>query len=424
MSRVRETPRGQGGNRVVITGIGAVTAIGSGKDGLWHGILRNESGIRRVTHFDAAPFRSQVAGEVTNFDPLAHFNARQLKRLDRHAQFSLVAAKMALEDAGHALRPRDLRDDFGVSMGTALGGIALAEHQHELFLREGIRAVNPSLAFLVFGGAGSSHIAIEFGLAGPGNTNSNSCASGTIALGEAFRLIRDGRATAMLAGGAEAPLSPLTFGAFDTLRALSKHNGEPAHACRPFDARRDGFVMGEGAAVLVLEELDSARARGATILAEILGYACNNDAFHMFEPRADASVATRCIEDALADARVAPERIDYINAHATGTPLGDAAETLAIKSVFGEGAGKIPVSATKSFHAHPLGASGAIEAAICCLAFEHDYLPPTLNLAERDPACNLDCIPNVGRHQRVRCILSNSFGFGGINASIVLARYE
>jgi 3-oxoacyl-[acyl-carrier-protein] synthase II len=360
-----------------------------------------------------------VAGEVTDFDALAHFSARRLKRLDRFAQFSLVAAKMALEDA--ALKPSP---DMGVCTGTALGGVALAEHQHELFLRQGLRAVNPSLAMLVFGGSGGSHIAIEFGLTGPGNTNSNSCASGSIALGEALRLIRDGRATALVAGAAEAPLSPLTFGAFDTLHAVSKRNDEPARACRPFDARRDGFVMGEGAAMLVVEEREQARARGARIYAELLGYACNNDAYHMLAPRPDGSVATRCIREALADARVAPDQIGYINAHATGTPLGDAAETLAIKQVFGERAYKIPVSSTKPFYAHPLGASGAIEAAICCLALEHDYLPPTLNLEQRDPDCDLDYIPHAGREARVDYILSNSFGFGGINASIVLGRCE
>lgn len=399
--------------RVVITGLGAITAIGSGKDGLWQGILRGESGIRRLTRFDASAFDSQVAGEVTDFDPLTHFSARRLKRLDRFAQFSLVAAKMALEDA--ALRPSP---DMGACTGTALGGVALAEHQHELFLRQGLRAVNPSLAMLVFGGSGGSHIAIEFGFTGPGNTNSNSCASGSIALGEALRLIRDGRATTLIAGAAEAPLAPLSFGAFDTLHAMSKG------ICRPFDAARDGFVMGEGAAMLVVEEREHARARGAHIYAELLGYASNNDAYHMLAPRPDASVATRCIREALTDARVVPDQIGYINAHATGTPLGDAAETLAIKQVFGERAYKIPVSSTKPFHAHPLGASGAIEAAICCLALEHDYLPPTLNLSVAGAGCDLDYVPNVGRQARVDYILSNSFGFGGINASIILGRCE
>ncbi|HTS17852.1 MAG TPA: beta-ketoacyl-[acyl-carrier-protein] synthase family protein [Verrucomicrobiae bacterium] len=414
--------------RVVITGIGAITAIGSGRDGFWQGILRGKSGIRRITRFDPAPFDSQIAGEVTDFDPLAYFPARRVKRLDRFAQFSLVAATMAMDDANRQGRPLlsepGPHPQIGASTGTALGGVALAEHQHELFMRQGLRAVNPALAFLVFGGSGGSHIAIEFGLTGPGNTNSNSCGSGAIALGEAFRLIRGGQALVMVAGAAEAPLAPLTFGAFDVLHALSKHNADPSTACRPFDATRDGFVMGEGAAMFILEERRHALLRGAHIYGEILGYASNNDAYHMLAPRPDASCAARCVHNALADARVSPVQIDYINAHATGTPLGDAAETLAIKLVFGERARRIPVSSTKPFHAHALGASGAIEVAACALALEHDYLPPTLNLQQPDTECDLDYIPVRGRTVRVNCILSNSFGFGGTNASLVLGRHE
>lgn len=414
--------------RVVITGIGAITAVGSGKEGLWQGILRGESGVRRLSRFDATPFDSQVAGEVADFDPLAHFPARRVKRLDRFAQFALVAAKMALEDANQCGFPLCAGEppysQIGVCTGTALGGVALAEHQHELFMQQGLRAVNPALAFLVFGGSGGSHVAMEFGFTGPGNTNSNSCGSGSIALGEAFRHIQKGRAFAMVAGAAEAPLAPLTFGAFDILHAMSQGHDDPARACRPFDATRDGFVMGEGAAMFILEERRHALTRGAHIYGEIRGYACNNDAYHMLAPRPDGSCAARCIRDALSDACVSPAQIDYINAHATGTPLGDAAETLAIKQAFGADARRIPVSSTKPFHAHALGASGAIEIAICCLAMEHDYLPPTLNLTQADPECDLDYIPNEGRKTRVNWILSNSFGFGGVNAGIVLARHE
>ena len=413
-------------HRVVITGIGAITCIGSGADGLWQGILRGQSGIRRISRFDASACRSQVAGEVADFDPLAHFEARRVKRLDRFAQFSLAAAKMAIEDAGRhsLLTERPPYAHIGVCTGTALGGVALAEHQHELFLRQGIREVNPALAFLVFGGSGGSHIAIEFGLTGPGNTNSNSCASGTIALGEAFRHIRAGRASAMVAGAAEAPLAPLSFGAFDVLHAMSTRNDEPQRACRSFDADRDGFVMGEGAAMLVLENLEHARAREAHAYAEVVGYACNNDAYHMLAPRPDASVAARCMREALVDAQLGPDAVDYINAHATGTSLGDRAEVLAVKQVFGDRARQIPISSTKPFHAHPLGASGAIEASICCLTLEHEFVPPTLNLDLADAECDLDCIPRVGRKARVDTIMSNSFGFGGINASIVLRRLE
>ena len=413
--------------RVVITGLGAITAIGCGKEGLWQGIHSGQSGIRRIRRFDATKFKSQIAGEVADFDPLAHFDARRLKRLDRFAQFSLVAAKMALEDAAppgeNIFGSTPPYSHVGVCVGTALGGVALAEHQHTLFLQQGLDAVNPALAFLVFGGSGGSHIAIEFGFTGPGNTNSNSCASGAIAIGEACRLIRDGRATAMLAGAAEAPLSPLTFGAFDILRAMSRQNDQPHRACRSFDAGRDGFVMGEGAAMLLLEERDHALARGARIYAEVRGYACNNDGHHMFAPRPDGSCAARCMREALADARIAAGQIGYINAHATGTDLGDRAEALAITQVFGERAGDIPVSSTKPFHAHPLGASGAIEAAICCLALERNYLPPTLNLDRPEAEHELDFISHNGRKTRVDYVLSNSFGFGGINASVVLGRY-
>jgi 3-oxoacyl-[acyl-carrier-protein] synthase II len=414
--------------RVVITGLGLITAVGTGKDEFWRGIMRGTSGVRRITRFDATAFDSQIAGEVIDFDPLAYFPARRVKRLDRFAQFALVAAKMAVEDSIRESLPlvegKPPYSQIGVCTGTALGGVALAEHQHELFMRQGMDAVNPALAFLVFGGSGGSHVAIEFGFTGPGDTNSNSCGSGAIALGEAYRFIQNGQSVAMVAGAAEAPLAPLTFGAFDVLHALSKGNDNPARACRPFDLNRDGFVMGEGAAMFILEELEHAQRRNAHVYAEIVGYASNNDAYHMLAPRPDGSCAARCIQEALADAALAPDRIGYINAHATGTPLGDKAEALAIKHVFGKRTGRIPVSSTKPFHAHPLGASGAIEAAVCCLALVHDYLPPTLNLDHLDPDCDLDCIPNVGRPTHVNHILSNSFGFGGINASLVFRRYE
>ena len=291
-------------------------------------------------------------------------------------------------------------------------------------MRQGIRAVNPALAFLVFGGSGGSHVAIELGFTGPGNTNSNSCASGTIAVGEAFRHIQQGRAMAMVAGAAEAPLAPLTFGAFDVLHAMSKSNDDPARACRPFDAARDGFVMGEGAAMFILEERGHALARGAHIFAEILGYAYNNDARHMLAPRPDGSCAARCIRDTIGG------RANFPGTSITSMPMPPAHRWAMPRrhwpsnKFLAHAPDKFPFSSTKPFYAHPLGASGAIEIAICCLALEHDYLPPTLNLTQADPECDLDCIPNTGRNVRVNCVLSNSFGFGGINASIILARHE
>jgi 3-oxoacyl-[acyl-carrier-protein] synthase II len=287
----------------------------------------------------------------------------------------------------------------------------------------GARAVNNILALTVFGSAASCNVAMEMGLHGPNATNANSCASGAVALGEAARLIREGRARIVLAGGVEAPLAPLTFGAFDIIRALSSiSNDNPGSACRPFDAARDGFVMAEGAAVLVLEEWEFAQARGAEIYAELLGYSTTTDAYHMTAPRPDAAQSARAMREALEEARLSPSDVGYINAHASSTPLNDKTETLAIKQVFGEAAYCVPVSGTKAMHGHALGATGAFEVAISCLVLRYDYLPPTINLRNPDPECDLDYIPNHGREQRVDAILTNSFGFGGINASLVLGR--
>ena len=279
--------------RVVITGLGAVTAIGHGKEGLWRGILRGQSGVSRISRFDASPLRSQVAGEIRDFQPLHYFDSHRLKRIDRCAQMAMVATKMAVIDAGFAYDRAAPNSSVGCAFGTALGGTPAAEEQHRLFLSHGIGAVKPGLALQVFGGSGSSNIAIEFGFSGPSNANSNSCASGTMAVGEGFRYIREGRAEIMVCGGAEAPLFPLTFGAFDVIKAMSQRNDAPERACRPFDISRDGFVMGEGAAALVLENLNSARARGVPAYAEVLGYSNNNDAFHMTAPRPDGSGCIR-----------------------------------------------------------------------------------------------------------------------------------
>ena len=309
-------------------------------------------------------------------------------------------------------------------MGSALGGVSFAESQVPRYLADGPRGLDPSLALAVFCGAASCNIAIEFGFTGPNATNAMSCASGTIAVGEAFHAVRDGRADVMLAGGSEAPLAPLTFAAFSIIRAMSSRNDDPAHASRPFDAGRDGFVMGEGAAVLVLEERDRAVARGAKIYAEVVGHAYTNDAYHMTAPRPDGRQAARAIQLALSDGDVAPTEVGYINAHGSSTPLNDRTETTAIKQVFGERAYAIPVSSTKALHAHAFGATGAIEMAICCLALQHHYLPLTINYVTPDPECDLNYLPNRGSHATVDYILKNSFGFGGINATLVLKRYR
>jgi 3-oxoacyl-[acyl-carrier-protein] synthase II len=409
--------------RVVITGIGAITPIGLARDGLWEGLRRERSAVRPVTRFDPSPYRSHNAAEVNDFVATDHLEAKRARRLDRFGQFSVVAARMAVEDAELVLARED-RERIGASMGTALGGIAFAEAQAGVFLEGGLRAIDPSLAIAVYGGASSCNIAIEFGACGPNSTNAMSCASGTIAVGEGFRAVRDNYADVMICGASEAPLAPLCFGAFAVIRAMSTRNDEPSRASRPFDKDRDGFVMGEGAAVLVLEERDRAIARGAHVYAEVLGFGSTNDAHHMTAPRPDGSQAARSIRAALRDAAAEPHDIEYINAHGSSTPLNDSTETLALKQVFGSHAYATPVSGTKGYYGHALGASGAIEAAICALALEREWLPPTVNLQAADQACDLDYIPEHGRAQRVNCLVSNSFGFGGINAALVMRRAD
>ncbi|MDF2773562.1 MAG: 3-oxoacyl-[acyl-carrier-protein] synthase 2 [Geminicoccaceae bacterium] len=405
--------------RVVVTGIGAITPIGITGQALWEGVRAERSAVRSLTRFDPSIFRSHNAAEVNDFVPTDHLESKRAKRLDRFGQFSVVAARQALDDARIDLAAED-RDRIGAMMGSALGGVAFAEEQLGLFLTQGLRSVEPMLALAVFGGASSCNIAIEFGVRGPNSTNAMSCASGTIAVGEGFRQIRDGYADVMIAGGAEAPLSPLCYGAFALIRAMSTRNDDPASASRPFDRDRDGFVMGEGAAVLILEERDRAVARGAPIYAEILGYGLTNDAHHMTAPLPDGSQAARSISLALRDGAVSAGEIGYVNAHGSSTPLNDPTETLAIKRVFGDHAYRIPVSSTKGYYGHALGASGAIEAAICALALRNRWVPPTVNLRTPDDACDLDHVPATGREAQFEYVLSNSFGFGGINAALVM----
>jgi 3-oxoacyl-[acyl-carrier-protein] synthase II len=368
-------------------------------------------------------YRSHNAAEVNDFDAKDYVEAKKVKRLDRFGTFSVACAKQAIEDSGIDMARED-RERVGVMMGSALGGIRMAEEQLAVFLSQGLRAVEPGLALGVFGGSASCNIAIELGAMGPNSTNAMSCASGSIAVGEAFRAIRDGYADVMFAGGAEAPLAPLCYGAFAIIRAMSTRDDDPSASSRPFDKDRDGFVMGEGAAILILEELERARARGAHIYAEVVGYGTSNDAHHMTAPRPDGSQAARSMRLALRDAEVAPHEVAYVNAHGSSTPLNDPTETLAVKATIGEHAPKFQVISTKSYYGHALGASGAIELAITALALEQKWLPPTLNLDSPDPVCDLDYIPKVGRDADVEYALSNSFGFGGINAAVVLKRHE
>jgi 3-oxoacyl-[acyl-carrier-protein] synthase II len=408
--------------RVAITGIGVVTPIGISRDAMWQGLQRARSAVRPVSRFDASIYRSRIAAEI-DFHATDFIEERRARRLDRFAHFTIASARLALEDAGIDMATED-RERVGSMMGTALGGVGYAEEQFIVFLREGIRGVSPTLATNVFGGSASCNVAIEFGAQGPNSTNAMSCASGTMAIGSGFREIRDGYADVMICGGVEAPLNQLCFGAFAIIRAMSTRNDEPDRASRPFDRARDGFVMGEGASVLILEEMGRARARGAHIYGEVAGYAFSNDAHHMTAPRPDGSQAARAMRGALKDARVEPHEIEYVNAHGSSTPLNDPTETRAIRSVFGDHASRLQVSSTKAYYGHALGASGAIEAAICALSLEREWLPPTLNLEEPDEGCDLDYIPGAGRPARVDYLLSNSFGFGGINAALVLKRAD
>jgi 3-oxoacyl-[acyl-carrier-protein] synthase II len=409
--------------RVVITGIGAITPIGSGRECLWEGVRRGESAAARITRFDPGEFRSRVAVEIAHFDPGDYMAAKLVRRLDRFSQLAIAASRQALTDAGLAGADGP-GHHAAVYLGSALGGLAFAELQHCRYLAEGVHAVDPTLASAVFGGAGATNVALEFGLHGATLGNANSCASGLIAIGEAFRLIRAGGCVVALAGGAEAPLAPLTFGAFDRLRALTTHNEQPAGACRPFDHGRDGFLMGEGAGVLILEEARHALGRGARPYAEVLGYGTTNDAYNMTAPLPTGCEAARAIRLALDDAQLAPDAVGYVNAHATGTPLGDAAEARAIRLAFGSHADRLPVSGTKGLHGHALGASPAIETAITTLALDRDWLPPTANLDDPDPACRVVHVGRGGEGRRVGIAVKNAFGFGGINASLVLGRWQ
>ncbi|HEU4884657.1 MAG TPA: beta-ketoacyl-ACP synthase II [Longimicrobium sp.] len=409
--------------RVVITGIGCVTPIGTGVEALWDGLRRRESAVQTIDRFDPSPFRTHIAAQVNGFDPADYMDSNRVRRTERYAQFSIASARLALQDA--SLDPASVDPDrAGVLLGSALGGVAYGENQFTSFVHKGVRGVDPMLALAVFNGASSCNVAIEFGFTGPNSTNGMSCASGAIAVGDAWRSIRLGEADVVLAGGVETPLAPLCFGAFAIIRAMSSRNDDPATASRPFDRGRDGFVMGEGAAILVMEELEHARARGARIYAEVLGYGTSNDAHHMTAPRPDGAQAARAMRAALSTAGLGPEDIDVVNAHASSTPLNDSTESRTVRDVFGEHTDALKVSGTKGYHAHCLGATGAIEAAISALSIQRGWVPPTLNLETPGDECDLPYVTGEGLEMPVRRVLSNSFGFGGINAALAFGAVE
>lgn len=428
-------------SRVVVTGLGPVTAAGVGVEALREGLRAGASPVAEVRAFDPSPFRSRMAAEVHDFRAERYMGRQTARRSDRFVQFSIASAALALADAGLAVPistddrgPDDPMDDeapggdidldperTAVQLGSAMGGIAHAETQLRRFLERGARSIDPRLATTTFAGAASCQVAIHYGITGPNSTNAMSCAAGTMAIGEAARLIRDGRVDLALAGGVDAPLAPVCYGAFASLRAMSTRNDDPGTACRPFDRDRDGFVMGEGACTLVLEERSRALARGARIYAEIVGYDTNNDAFHMAAPRADGAMAARAIGRALAQARLDPSDVGHVNAHASSTILNDVTEGQALRRALGAAADRVSVTGTKPFHGHALGASGAIEAAIACLAISDGWIPPTLNLDRPGEGCDLDYVTGSGRSGSVDVALTNSFGFGGINAVLVLS---
>lgn len=404
-------------HRVAVTGLGVVTPLGIGIDAFWGGVLAERVAVAPITRFAVDGYRSVLAAQVDDFVPADFLSAKRLRWTDRFAQFAIAATRLALADA--ALDPAQVPGEVAVSLGSALGGVAYADEQHDVFRAHGIEAVKPLLALSVFGGSGPCNVALEFDLRGPVLANGNSCAAGAVAIGEAFRAIARGDVRAALAGGVEAPLSPLVYGAFTVIRAMSTRNDDPAHASRPFDRARDGFVMAEGAGVLVLERLEDARARGARVYAELAGYGLTNDAYHMSAPRPDGSANARAMRAALDEAQVQPDEVDVVNAHGSATVLGDACEALAVRHVLGAHADAVPVTATKGQHAHALGATGAWEAALACRTIVTGLVPRSVNAEDVDPSCAL-AVTQAPLTRPVRTVLSNSAGFGGINAALVL----
>ncbi|MGO0122174.1 beta-ketoacyl-ACP synthase II [Desulfothermobacter acidiphilus] len=409
--------------RVVVTGLGILTPIGIGKEAFWQALIEGRSGVRRITHFDPSSYRTQIAAEVRDFDPTSYLDKREARHLDRYAQFALAAAGMALKDA--ALEPGCLdADQVGVILGCGVGGIYTLEEQAQVLFQRGPGRVSPFFVPMMIANMAAGQIAITYRFYGPNSTVVTACASSNHAIGEAFRVLQRGEAQVMLTGGTEAAITPLAIAGFCSMRAMSTRNEDPERASRPFDATRDGFVIGEGAAVLVLERLEHAQARGARIYAEVVGYGQSCDGYHMTAPDPEGEGAAKAMRRALADAGLEPEQVSYINAHGTSTPLNDKVETLAIKKVFGAGAYRLPVSSTKSMTGHMLGAAGGVEAAACVLSITHGVIPPTINYEHPDPECDLDYVPNQARVAPVEVALSNGFGFGGHNATLIFKRYS
>lgn len=408
--------------RVVVTGQGLVTPLGVGVEQTWKALCNGRSGIGRITRFDPAGYPSQIAGEVKGFDPAQFIEKKDIKKMDTFIQYAVGASRMAADDAGLKVT-KDDADRVGVYIGAGIGGLPAIEHYHKVLQEKGPDRVSPFFIPMVIINLASGQVAIRLGARGPNSCAVTACATGNHCIGDALRIIQRGEADAMLAGGTESCISPLAVAGFSAARALSTRNDDPAHASRPFDRDRDGFVLGEGAGVLVLEEFERARRRGARIYCEVVGYAMTSDAYHITAPPDDGEGAIRCMELAIQDAGVSKDDIGYINAHATST-FADKVETEAIKRVFGERAYRIPVSSTKSMTGHLLGAAGGVEAAFCVLAIHDGLVPPTTNLEHPDPECDLDYVPGQARSATVKVAMSNSFGFGGVNACLLFKRVE
>lgn len=408
---------------MVVTGIGAITPVGIGKEEYWQSLLQGKSGIDRITRFDASNYATQIAGEVKNFDPTIYIDKKEAKRMDRFTQFAIAATKMAIDDSGINLETED-RSRIGTLIGTGIGGMDTLHDQYGVLFEKGPGRISPFFVPMMIANMAAGQTSITFGLQGPCTCVVTACATGTNAIGDAFKIIQRGDADAMIAGGTEAAISPAASAGFCAMKAMSTSNDEPQKASRPFDKDRDGFVMGEGAGIVLLESLDHALARGAKIYAEVVGYGFNADAYHITAPSPEGAQAAACMAMALKDADMAPADIDYINAHGTSTPLNDKNETLAIKALFKEHASTVSISSTKSMTGHLLGAAGAIELIAIVLAVNEDHVPPTINYNTPDPELDLDYTPNKSKERKVRAALSNSFGFGGHNATIVVKKFE
>jgi 3-oxoacyl-[acyl-carrier-protein] synthase II len=409
--------------RVVVTGIGAISPVGNNAEENWQSLMAGKSGIGKITLFDAANYTSQIAGEVKGYNPEAHIPIKEIKKMDRFIQFALVAGEEAFRHSGLDLAKTN-PERVGTSVGVGIGGLTEILNQHQVLLDKGPRRVTPFFVPMIINNLAAGQLSLKYGLKGPNTCITTACSSSAHSLGESFRLIQRGDVDVMFAGGAEAAVCTLSFAGFCSMRALSTRNDEPERASRPFDKDRDGFVMGEGAAVLILEEYEHAKKRGASILAEVMGYGLNADAYHMTAPSPDGEGAARCMKLALNDSKVAPDTIDYVNAHGTSTPLGDGLETQAIKTTFGDWAYKLAVSSTKSMTGHLLGGAGALEALYCVQALQKQVAPPTINLENPSPECDLNYVPNEAQPRKIRAALSNSFGFGGTNGCLVFKRFE